>query len=336
MRPVAPFLVVAGLVACASAPQRPPAVRAVEQSSGTQVLLIAVSPVDDQVVWASGGGGTFVRTLDGGTTWKAGTVPGAEHLQFRDVHAIDANNAYLLSIGPADSSRIYRTTDGGATWALQIRNAEPKGFYDCMAFWDPNRGIAVGDAFDDRIYIMQTVDAGKHWERIPKAQVPAARPEEGFFAASGTCVITRPGGQAWASAGTPGSRVLHTTDYGKSWTIDTVPVKQIASVSFRDDRNGIVFAWDTTNATATTRDGGRTWAPGGRPPFLKGLYGGVYVPGTSATVATVGPGGLAWSPDEGRTWSVISNENYWSIGFASRNAGWAVGTKGRITKLTGF
>ncbi|MBA3671111.1 MAG: hypothetical protein H0W68_03680 [Gemmatimonadaceae bacterium] len=334
MRPQTAWLVVPALLGCASVPPQPRRIEAVEQSSGTPVLLIALSAVDDRVVWASGAGGTFVRTVDGGDTWKAGTVKGAEHLQFRDVHAIDANNAYLLSIGPADSSRIYRTADGGATWHLQIRNADPKGFYDCMAFWDPSHGIVVGDAFDDRIYIMQTTD-GAHWERI-RAQAPRALPDEGFFAASGTCVITRPGGLAWAAAGTPGSRVMRTSDYGRTWSVDTVPVKQIASVSFRDDRNGIVFAWDSTAATATSRDGGATWTRGGRPPFPKGLYGGVYVPGTAATVVTVGPGGLGWSPDEGRTWNVINNENYWSVTFASRNAGWAVGTKGRITKLTGF
>jgi photosystem II stability/assembly factor-like uncharacterized protein len=328
------LLLLPALIACASLPQQPRAVTATEQASGTQVLLIAVTPVDDKVVWASGAAGTFTRTMDGGATWKAGTVKGAEHLQFRDVHAMDANNAWLLSIGPADSSRIYRTTDGGATWELQIRNAEPKGFYDCMAFWDASRAVAMGDAFDDRIYILRTSDGGKRWERV--AQAPRALPEEGFYASSGTCVVTRPGGHAWASAGTPASRIVHTSDYGQTWSVDTVPIRQIASVSFRDDRNGMVFAWDSTAATATTRDGGRTWMRGGPPPFPKGLYGGVYVPGTSSTVVTVGPGGLGWSADEGRTWTVINNENYWSVGFASRTSGWAVGTKGRITKLTGF
>ncbi|HXV86310.1 MAG TPA: hypothetical protein VD793_06410, partial [Gemmatimonadales bacterium] len=42
------------------------------QSSGTQVLLQAVSPVNRDVVWASGHRGTFVRTTDGGATWTPG------------------------------------------------------------------------------------------------------------------------------------------------------------------------------------------------------------------------------------------------------------------------
>ncbi|MGA8674208.1 MAG: hypothetical protein WB621_03320, partial [Candidatus Acidiferrales bacterium] len=58
------------------------------QSSGTTQLLIAVSPVNDRVVWAAGTGGTYVVTTDGGNTWKAGVVPGTtddpnDELQFR-------------------------------------------------------------------------------------------------------------------------------------------------------------------------------------------------------------------------------------------------------------
>ena len=58
------------------------------QKSGTTQLLISVSPVNTRVVWAAGAGGTFVVTTDGGETWKAGVVPGAEALQFRDVQGV--------------------------------------------------------------------------------------------------------------------------------------------------------------------------------------------------------------------------------------------------------
>src|SRR5687768_17240736 len=57
------------------------------QASGTTALLQAVSAVNASVVWASGHDGTYVRTLDGGEAWVAARVPGADTLQFRDVHA---------------------------------------------------------------------------------------------------------------------------------------------------------------------------------------------------------------------------------------------------------
>ena len=50
----------------------------------------------------------------------------------------------------------------------------------------------------------------------------------------------------------------------------------------------------------------------------------------------VGPNGAMYSRDEGASWVPIDSANYWSVGFASPRAGWAVGTQGRITKLSGF
>src|SRR6516225_8063797 len=98
------------------------------QDSGTTNGLIAVWPVNPQVVWASGRNGTFTVTTDGGETWHAGVVPGAEALQFRDVQAFSARVAYLMSIGnnPTDF-RVYKTLDGGATWTIQFENQLPLG-----------------------------------------------------------------------------------------------------------------------------------------------------------------------------------------------------------------
>src|SRR5262245_59508590 len=116
------------------------------QDSGTTNGLIAVSPVNPRVVWASGRNGTFTVTTDGGETWNAGVVPGADALQFRDVEAFSARVAYLMSIGdnPTDF-RVYKTLDGGATWTIQFENQNPNGFYDGFAFWTRHRGILHGD-----------------------------------------------------------------------------------------------------------------------------------------------------------------------------------------------
>ena len=99
------------------------------QTSGTTQLLIAVSPVDSRVVWAAGAGGTYVLTTNGGETWKAAVVPGAESLQFRDVYGVSDKIAYLLSIGSSTTDfRIYKTVDGGATWTIQFTNTFANDF----------------------------------------------------------------------------------------------------------------------------------------------------------------------------------------------------------------
>jgi len=315
------------------------------QMSGTDARLIAVSAVSEKVVWVSGARGTWLRTTDGGTNWRGGRVPGADTLQFRDVEGVDSNTAYLLSIGPGDQSRIYKTADAGATWALQIKNAEPAGFFDCFSFWDAQHGIAVGDAIGRDVFVITTEDAGAHWSRIPPAQLPPALEGEGSFAASGTCVTTRPGGLAWfVSNNKDHARILKTTDFGRHWSVTTLPVTTrdgvgAQSVAFRDDQHGIVLsggyasqARDT--GAAITADDGATWTVVTRPPLTSGVWGGAYVRAEkSPLIVAVGPSGAVWSEDSGRRWAVIDSLNYWSVGFSPEGAGWAVGEKGRITRL---
>jgi len=318
------------------------------QVSGTRALLQAVSPVSDRVAWVSGHSATFARTLDGGATWQAGRVAGADTaLQFRDVYALDANTAWLMSAGNGPASRIYRTTDGGRSWTLQFTNPDQRAFYDCMDFWDAKRGVAVSDAVEGKLVILVTGDGGDHWVHPPS--MPDAYEGEGGFAASGTCLVAGRGGRAWIGTGNGArARLLHTDDYGQSWAADSTPLPSgnaigITSVSFRDRLNGLAFGGNVGDnnsrgpAVAATRDGGATWALRGRPPFSGAIFGGSWVPGTRVpTAVAVGPRGAAWTRDAGATWTAIDSSAYWAVGFASPRAGWAVGPRGRIVKLSGF
>jgi photosystem II stability/assembly factor-like uncharacterized protein len=341
-------LAIALLFAAGYAPRADAQVSRVDQTSGTNALLIAVSPVNENVVWVSGSLGTWLRTTDGGATWQSGRVSGADSLQFRDVHAVDANTAYLLSIGNGPQSRIYKTTDAGRNWTLQFTNTDPQGFYDCFDFWDAQRGIVIGDAIDGKVAMLTTNDGGATWTRVPPESLPPAPTGEGSFAASGTCLVTRAGGHAWVVASNPQQgRVLHTADYGKSWSFVTLPITTHEgsgpqSVGFRDAENGVVLgggnaAQLSDTLAATTSDGGKTWVARARPPMPRGVWGGVFVPDARpATIVAVGPDGAVFSRDYAATWTVIDSFNYWSVGFASPRAGWAVGARGRITKLSGF
>ena len=65
-----------------------------ELESGTDALLQAVSAVDASVVWVSGHEGAVLRSVDGGMTWSLRPVQTLDSLQFRDVHAFDAQMAF--------------------------------------------------------------------------------------------------------------------------------------------------------------------------------------------------------------------------------------------------
>ena len=70
----------------------------IRQNVETKASLRGLSVVNEKVIWASGTGGTVIRTIDGGKSWKVMAVPGAEKLDFRDVEAFDAKTAYLSLI----------------------------------------------------------------------------------------------------------------------------------------------------------------------------------------------------------------------------------------------
>ena len=328
------------------------------QNSGTTQGLIAVSPVNSQVVWASGRGGTFIVTTDGGNTWRAGVVPGAEGLQFRDVQGVSDKVAYLQSIGggPGDF-RIYKTKDGGATWKLEFKNDLSGAFYDCFAFWTPIRGITHSDSVNGVFPDRRTTD-GVTWKSIA-GNMPPALPGEASFAASGTCVATEGWQNAWiATGGSSVARVLATRDGGNTWNAYDTPLISSPSagaftVAFRDAMHGIVGGGDLDPGdpnhaqTATSEDGGKTWKLTNPPPVTGAIFGLSYAhaipvgenPGNELrsrkVVITANAGGAAWTPDEGKTWFALPGvTGFWAVAFASPKAGWLVGVNGQVMKIS--
>jgi photosystem II stability/assembly factor-like uncharacterized protein len=181
--------------------------------------------VSERVAWVSGTRGTFARTTNGGKTWSVGTVPGAAKLDFRDVEAFGATKAYLLSIGAGESSRIYKTGDGGRTWILQFKNADLAAFFDAMAFWDDSHGVAFGDPVNGQFQLIATDDGGANWKRLAAINLPPALPNEGAFAASGTCLVTQGQQDVWFSTGgAKTARIFHSIDRGRYWTVADTPV----------------------------------------------------------------------------------------------------------------
>ncbi|MGH9408931.1 MAG: WD40/YVTN/BNR-like repeat-containing protein [Vicinamibacterales bacterium] len=327
-----------------AAPSTVVALHWTEQSSGVTARLRGVSAASDRVVWASGAQGTLLRTADGGSTWTRLPIPDAGRLDFRDIDAVDARTAYVLSIGAGQASRIYKTTDAGAQWQLQFTNDNPKAFFDAMAFQDATHGLAVSDSVDGQFVIITTNDGGLHWARIPAAALPPALPNEGAFAGSGTNIAVLGRDRAWIGTGaSTRSRVLRTEDSGRTWSIADTPIVTSASagifsVAFRDPRNGLAVGGDYTKeqdasgVAAATNDGGVTWHA------LRGLGGFRSViapaPRSKAGWIAAGPSGADASTDDGRTWTPIPGPGYHAFAFAPHsNIGWGVGERGRIGKL---
>ena len=306
-------------------------------------MFIGIHAVTENVVWAAGSAGRVVKTTDGGATWKTMFVPGADSVQFRDVHAFGPDNAFVLSIGNGTDSRIYRTSDGGDSWSLSFQNQDPNAFFDCFSFWDLKRGFAFSDSYQGEFTLIQTEDAGTSWSRIDPSLVPDARNGEGAFAASGTCVQTMAGGHGFFATGASAqdTRVIRTADFGATWTEALTPIESltptqgISTMSILDDMHMAVLGGDFTQRdsiysnVAVSGDGGATWSLAGRAPIGGSVYGSSYVPGApTPTLVGVAPTGTAYSEDNGSTWTRISDDNFWTVSFVNADAGWAAGPGG--------
>lgn len=307
--------------------------------------LQAVSAASAAVVWASGLGGRWLRSEDGGQTWASGVLNGAADLELRDIHALSSDAAYVLAAGPGERSRIYRTDDGGATWTEQFRNIDPDAFYDCFAFWNASSGFAFSDSVDGRFLFLFTSDGGEEWKL--RDTLPPALGPEGGLAASGTCVLAHGATTAWiATAAGQAPRVLHTTDRGATWSASRVPVlggtptSGLATLAFWDESHGLAAGGDITepdlsaDVVARTDDGGRSWRSAARPPFPGPVYGSAVVPGAQGlAVVIVGPGGAALSTDGGAHWSLLTSIEHWAVTFATEQLGFMVGPEGRVTSV---
>lgn len=306
------------------------------QVSNSTASLRGISAVNSKVAFASGAGGTWLVTKDGGATWQANKVPGAEQLDFRAIQAIDEKTVFLLSIGPGDKSRIYSTTDGGAHWELLLTNPDAKGFLDEMVFWDPLHAIVIGDPVDGQFVILTTADGGKHWTR---QHAPPSVPDEGAFAASNSSLTVLGASEAWFGTGGPkGSRVFHSKDRGVTWEVATTPIRNdgasagIFSLAFSDPLHGMAVGGDYSKPAedraniALTADGGATWTePPARPKGFRSAI--AWLPARNAWLAA-GPSGSDISTDGGKSWKNLDSGNYNAFSLE-----WAVGPRGRIARL---
>jgi photosystem II stability/assembly factor-like uncharacterized protein len=311
------------------------------QAVDTKADSRGLSVLSPKVAWASGTLGTYVRTTDGGKNWSVGTVPDAEKLDFRYVEAFGEATAYLLSAGPGDASRIYKTLNGGKKWALQFNNADPKAFFDAIAFWDEKNGIALRDPVNGLFQLIVTSDGGAKWKPLTAKVFPPALSGEGAFAASGTCLVTHGESDVrFATGGAKTARVFHSKDRGQNWEVSETPIMVgvesagIFSIAFRDKQHGIIVGGDYKKpndvgvTAATTSDGGKTWdAIDKKLPFRSAIAW------AKDRWVAVGTSDSHSSEDNGVTWKLLDRENYNSVRFTSNGEGWAVGPKGRIAKF---
>src|SRR5271170_2880776 len=179
------------------------------QDSGTTAGLRGIHNVDGNVAWAIGTNGTVIHTDDGGTHWQLCAMPpGGEKLDFRAVWSWSSRRAVVMSIGPGEQSRLYKTVDGCKTWKQLYVNPDAKGFWDGIVFSDEQKGTILGDPVDGRFVIVRTQDGGEHWSRDDEPGLTANAEGDGAFAASNSSLALTQEAVQFGSGGLGGPRIF--------------------------------------------------------------------------------------------------------------------------------
>lgn len=248
-----------------------------------------------------------------------------------------------MSIGEGNASRIYRTIDGGKSWKNTFLNQEASAFYDCMAFENEKRGLAMSDPVNGKFRLIETVDGGESWKIVDSAGMPVALEGEAGFAASGTCLEAAAGRWYLASGGVDPGRIYRSED-GEEWEVSNSSITGgaaagVFSVRFRDEENGIAVGGDYQNPTGNVNvsswsdDGGETWKPS--ESFPAGYRSGAsWVPGRGKTAVAVGTSGSDITLDGGKNWRSFDNGTFDAVECISKHTCWASGSKGRVAKLS--
>jgi len=318
----------------------------ISQPASTTASLRGLDPLSDNVAWASGTKGTFLWTNNGGTEWHVDVVPGAGTLDFRAVHAVSLDTAYLMA-SAQDTGRIYYTTDRGKHWKAQYDQVGKGIFLDAIGFFDRTHGIVLGDPIDGHFTLLRTNDAGMHWIAATAEATPPALAGEAAFAASGTALVVKGPRHAWfATGGGSEARVFRTTNGGGTWQVSTTPIvagsasRGIFSLAFTDTLHGIAVGGDYSSpdsaavAAAYTNDGGVTWTSVPACRATAYLSGAAYVPKTNGkSLVAVGTKGTSYSVDAGRSWRVLNAWPFNAVAASRDGRVWAVGERGQIATL---
>jgi photosystem II stability/assembly factor-like uncharacterized protein len=333
------------------------------QNSTTKAGLRGIHAVGGGVAWASGTNGTVLRTEDGGYMWQSCAMPpGAEKLDFRGIWAWDADRAVVMSSGPGELSRIYKTTDGCSSWKLLYTNPDKGGFWDAVAFSDRTHGFLFGDPVGGRFYLAWTEDGGTSWHAIVSDGLRAATGSGAFAASNSALALTGPIFGAvnapWFGTSGPGGSYVYRGGIDctmgvaqrspdeclKHWTFDKdkLPLAGDNSTSGAFSLDAIASEKGTSWAVAVGGDykkpdessgtaafwhtGDRNWTAATKPPH--GYRSSVAWDATDRAWIAAGTNGSDISYDDGKTWTSLDDGKWNALSLP-----WVVGPEGRIGKL---
>nr|MDP9122052.1 hypothetical protein [Acidobacteriota bacterium] len=235
-----------------------------------EATLLAQDPANPAGLLAGTAGGGLLRSLDGGTTWKASSQ-GMEGARIVDLTADPSRPARFYAIDSL--ATLWRSTDSGATWTALAGNIGGPLTVDPHR---PNTLYSRGPSRSD--------DGGLHWRslRSSHSRGPDLFHCQEWFKqavdplADATIYLIMLGSNS-IGCHSPGVFLYKSSDGGRHWAVLNPPSQFIYDLgvaagpaTVARPARSLVYLLDS-DAVVRSRDGGATWtrqalglAPGGQ------------------------------------------------------------------------
>ena len=299
---------------------------------------LAVARSDKNVIWAGTGEGKIrshisvgqgvYKSTDAGETWTLMGLEKTARIPRIVVHPQDPNTVLVCSLGhaygPQQERGVYRTTDGGVTWARVLFVDENTGCSD-LAMDPSNPRVLFAGMWQLEIHtwgrtsggpgggLFVSRDGGATWTRLRGNGLPVKPVGKVAVAIANSnsqrvyTMIETGDGIPWNGEPTESGQLWRSDDGGRQWTLVSRDRNAMGRAHYygrmavaTDDEDEAYFL---TNGFAKTIDGGRTITTLQRNQAPGGDHHEIWIDPTNANRMIVAHDqGLSISQNRGRTW----------------------------------
>jgi photosystem II stability/assembly factor-like uncharacterized protein len=242
---------------------------------------LALDPNDPNTVWVGTGennsqrsvsyGDGVYKSIDGGQHWENVGLKESEHIGMIAIDPRDSKTVFVAAQGPlwrsGDDRGLYKTIDGGATWAKVLDISADTGVSE-IHMHPENPDVMFAVAYQRRRHVWtllnggpesavyKSTDGGANWRKLSNGLPSGDVGRIGMDLAP-----SRPNTVYAIIEAAEGSGFYRSTDAGENWTkqsdyLSTSPqyYQEIVVDPLNPDR-----VWSLSTWLGLTEDGGKTW-----------------------------------------------------------------------------
>lgn len=269
----------------------------------------AVSMHQAGVIWIGSDRGVVARSEDGGSSWDMSQPAGSTNpFPIAQIQSVDERQAFVLTTGRGNQSRLFHTRNRGFSWSQQYRGTGDETLR-CFALIPESEAWVLGDTRNDEWHVVRTTN-GRTWLSSSSGFSKPAQAGESAYGDSGSCV--RYANDTWAmgTAFAGSARLVHKQRRALRFNVVETPVPGGSD-------GGITAVWPLGHAEFLLTGGNLAQADA--PADVYRYAGGQFITLPEAplqgaltvlvkhqqAIVVGNSSGVAWTLDDGANWEVL-------------------------------